>query len=61
MDSTLGKRRKMNNMRIITTLSRQYEENAAFSGVALLKELEEVYVANLKVLVLSDDVKGVET
>ena len=59
MNSSLGSRRKATNLRIITTLARQNEENEANAGVLLLKELEEAYVTILKVLVLSDDVRGV--
>lgn len=59
MNSPLGGRRKANNSRIVTTLARRNEENVANAGVVLLKELEEAYVTNLKVLVLSDDVRGV--
>lgn len=60
MNSTLGIRRKAANLRIVTTLARQNEENEAIAGVVLLKELEEAYVTNLNILVLSDDIKDVE-
>lgn len=60
MSSLLGSRRKTVNSRIVTTLARQNEENQAFAGIVLLKEFQEAYVTNLKILVLSNDVKGVE-
>jgi hypothetical protein len=51
----LGNKRKKTELRIVTTLVRDNEENKENAGAMLLKKLEESYIVHLKMMVLTEN------